>query len=72
MTSAVFPKKKDPQRLNDEMREKWKNSNWSGMEFPVSTKNIERFEKQNPYAINGVDIRLVTKRCQKGNIQSEL
>ena len=52
VTSAVFPKKKDAQRLNDQMRENSDNFDWSGIEFPVSLKQIDKFEKQNPYAIN--------------------
>ncbi|MCG8374780.1 MAG: DNA polymerase, partial [Balneolales bacterium] len=52
VTSAVFPKKKDPQRLNKQMREDSENFDWSGIEFPVSLKQIDKFEKQNPYAIN--------------------
>ena len=48
VTSAMFPKKKDPQRLNDEMRENSKHLNWTGIEFPVQLKDIDRFEKQNP------------------------
>ena len=52
ITSAVFPKKKNPQRLDDQMRENSKHFNWSRMEFPVSLKQIDKFEKQNPCAIN--------------------
>ena len=51
VTSAIFPKKKDAQRLNDEMRENSKHFDCTGIEFPVSLKNIDKFEKQNPYAI---------------------
>ena len=52
VTSAVFPKEKDGQRLNDEMRENSEKFDWSGMEFPVTLRDIAKFEKQNPYAIN--------------------
>ena len=52
MTSAVFPKRKNPQRLDDQMRENSKHFNWSGIEFPVSLTHISKFEKQNPQAIN--------------------
>ena len=34
------------------MRENSNNFDWSGIEFPVSLKQIDKFEKQNPYAIN--------------------
>ena len=49
VTSAVFPKEKDPQRLNKQMRENSEKFDWSGIEFPVSWKQIDKFEKQNPY-----------------------
>ena len=52
VTSEAFPKKIRPERLNDEMRENSKHFDWTGIEFPVSPKNIDKFEKQNPYAIN--------------------
>ena len=52
VTSAVFPREKDPQRLNKQMREKSNNFDWSGIEFPVEWKHIDKFEKKNPYAIN--------------------
>ena len=52
VTSAVFPKEKDAQRLNKQMRENSEKFDWSGIEFPVSLKQIDKFEKQNPYAIN--------------------
>ena len=39
--------KKDPQRLTQRMRENSKKFNCSGIEFPVSLKDISKFEKQN-------------------------
>ena len=48
----MFPKKNDPQRLNDKMRENLNNFDWLGIEFPVLLKQIDKFENQNPYAIN--------------------
>ncbi|EDO26269.1 predicted protein, partial [Nematostella vectensis] len=48
----MFPKKKDPQRLNKQLRENSMKFDWTGIEFPVSLKQIDKFEKQNPYAIN--------------------
>ncbi|EDO33317.1 predicted protein [Nematostella vectensis] len=44
--------KKHAQRLNKQMRESSEKFNWSGIEFPVSLRQIDKFEKQNPYAIN--------------------
>ena len=53
VTSAVFPKDKNPQRLNKQMRENSNNFDWLEIEFPVSLKDIDKFEKQNPqYKIN--------------------
>ena len=52
VTSAVFPRKKDPQRLNSEMRENSKRVNWEGIDFPTPISQIKQFEKQNPYSIN--------------------
>lgn len=52
VTSAVFPKKTHPERLNKQMRENSEKFDWSGIEFPVTLKQIDKFEKQNPYAIN--------------------
>ncbi|XP_020912011.1 uncharacterized protein LOC110249773 [Exaiptasia diaphana] len=52
VTTAMFPKKKDPQRLNKQLRENSMKFDWTGIEFPVSLKQIDKFEKQNPYAIN--------------------
>ena len=49
ITSAAFPKKKDPQRLNKQMRENSEKFNWKGIEFPAKLKDIDKFEKQNPY-----------------------
>ena len=53
ITSAAFPKEKNPQRLDKQMIENSKKFDWSGMKFPTSLKQIDRFEKQNPhYMIN--------------------
>ena len=44
-----------PDRLNKEMRENSEKFDWSGIEFPVaalSTTQVDRFERQNPYGIN--------------------
>ncbi|XP_048577296.1 uncharacterized protein LOC125559738 [Nematostella vectensis] len=52
VTSAVFPRERHAQRLNKQMRESSEEFNWSGIEFPVSLRQVDKFEKQNPYAIN--------------------
>ena len=68
VTSAVFPRKKDPQRLNDETRESSERLNWDGIDFPTPISQIKQFEKQNPYSINvyewdgkNVDILRISK-----------
>ena len=52
VTSAVFPAKEHGERLSKQMREDSEKFDWSGIEFPVSLKQIDKFEKQNNYAIN--------------------
>ena len=55
VTSAVFPNKDHPYRLNKEMRENSEKFDWSGIEFPVSalaTNQVDKFENQNNYGIN--------------------
>ena len=51
-TSAVYPKEKDPQRLNNKMRLDSKNFNWDGIDFPVSLNQINKLERQNEYTVN--------------------
>ena len=52
VTSAVFPKEKHAERLNKQMRENSEKFDWSGIEFTVLLKDIDKFEKKNNYAIN--------------------
>ena len=52
VTSAVYQRKKDPQRLNSEMRRNSEKLNWEGIDFPTPLTQITRFEKQNLYSIN--------------------
>ena len=52
VTSAVFPADEKGERFSKRMREDSKKFDWIGIEFPVSLKQIDKFEKQNPYAIN--------------------
>ena len=39
------------------MRKDSENFDWTGIDFPVSLQQIDKFEKQNPYSINvfGID-----------------
>ena len=52
VTTAVFTRKKNMQRLNGEMREDAAKLNWEGIDFPTPLSQITRFEEQNPYSIN--------------------
>ena len=57
VTEAVYPRKKNRQRVNKELIENSKNFNWSGINFPASLQDITNFEDQNDYdiAIFGYD-----------------
>ena len=52
VTSAVFPAEKNAERLSKQMRKDSEKFDWTGIEFPVSEEFVDKFEKQNPYAIN--------------------
>ena len=52
VTSAIYTAKDNPGRLNKKMRINSEKFNWNGIEFPVSLKQIVKFEKQNPFAVN--------------------
>ena len=52
ITSAAFPVKEHGERLIKQMREDSEKFDWTGIEFPVSLKQIDKFENNNPYAIN--------------------
>ena len=52
VTSAVFPAERDGDRLSKQMKKDSEKFDWTGIEFPVSLKQIDKFEKQNNYAIN--------------------
>ena len=52
VTSAVFPAKEHGERLSKQMRKDSEKFVWTGIEFPVSLKQIDKFENQNNYAIN--------------------
>ena len=72
VTSAVFPAKEHGERLSKQMRKDSEKFDWSGIEFPVSLKQIDKFEKQNNYAINvfGYErvvypLRISKKNCEQ-------
>ena len=52
ITSAIYQREKHPERLNKKMRNNSQNFNWDGIDFPVSIKQIDKFERQNNYAVN--------------------
>ena len=52
VTSAVFPAKEHGERLSKQMRKDSEKFDWTGIEFPVSEEFVDKFENQNPYAIN--------------------
>ena len=45
---ALNPTNNHPERIDKELMEKEDNLNMKGIEYPVSLKDIDRFEKQNP------------------------
>ena len=52
VTSAIYPREKNGERLNGEMRRNSERIDWTGINFPTPLKQIKRFEKLNPYSIN--------------------
>ena len=45
---ALNPREKDPQRIDKKIKEKENTLNMDGIEYPVSLKDIDKFENQNP------------------------
>ena len=45
---ALNPKDNHPERVDKELKLKENTSNMEGIEYPVSLKDIDKFEKQNP------------------------
>ena len=52
VTSAVYQVNKNAEILSKKMRQDSEKFDWTGIEFPVTLKNIKTFEKNNPYAVN--------------------
>ena len=79
VTSAIYTAKNHPERLNKEMRINSEKFKWSGIEFPVSLKQIDKFEKQNPFAVNvfGIEgekvypLRIAGGRTSGGAVSKE-
>ena len=68
--SSVSSKEKC-ERLSKRMREDSEKFDWTGIEFPVSLKQIDKFENNNPYAINvfGYERVVYPLRISKKNEQ---
>ena len=49
---CLNPQDKDPQRIKKSDKECVKNLDYSGIEFPVTTKQYNKIEKQNEININ--------------------
>ena len=54
ITEAIFPRRKNGERDNDELKRNMNKLNWEGIEFPADpVKASKKFEMNNPgYAIN--------------------
>ena len=45
---ALNPREKDSQRKDKKLKEKENTLNMDGIEYPVSLKDLNKFENQNP------------------------
>ena len=53
VTEAVYPQKRDRERVTKKSKENAKLFNWEGIKFPVKKTQIDLFEKNNPeYTVN--------------------
>ena len=53
VTEAVYPQKKNQDRITKKSRENAELFDWTGIEFPIELKQITKFEKNNPkYTVN--------------------
>ena len=59
---AINPCEKNPQRIDKKLKEKENTLNMDGIEYPVSLKDIDKFENQNPtvsITVFGYDRKIV-------------
>ena len=56
------PKDKDRERVDTKLREKANTLNMKGIEYPVSLKDLNKFEKQNP-SISDTVLGYDKKKC---------
>jgi len=47
VTRALNPKDMNPRRIDNELREQAEGYNWTGINFPTSWKDIDKFDSQN-------------------------
>ena len=47
MTSAIYPSKENAERLSKYVKNSMK-FDWSGINFPASLRDVDKFERQNP------------------------
>lgn len=52
ITSAVFPQKTHPERMNAELRANSETFDWTGIDFPTPLNQIDHFERSNGLSIN--------------------
>jgi len=68
ITRALNPKDTNPQRIDNELREQAEGFNWTGINFPTSWKDIDKFESQNEtFSVNvfGYEAEIYPLRISK-------
>ena len=60
---ALNPRKKDSERIDKKLKEKENTLNMEGIEYPVSLKDIDKFENQNP------SISITVFECVKKSVR---
>ena len=71
---ALSPCEKNPQRIDKKLKEKENTLNMDGIEYPVSLKDIDKFENQNPtvsITVFGYDRKIVYPLRNSGNTDRE-
>jgi len=46
ITRALNPVNRDSERITKNLREQWENLNWTNIQFPVTRRDIDKFEKK--------------------------
>ena len=71
---ALNPKDGNPERLDKKLKEKENTLNMDGIEYPVSLKDIDKFENQNPtvsITVFGYERKIVYPLRNSGNTDRE-